>query len=164
MAAKSIASAIAPAAMVTALLMPIVPHARAAGAVEMQVEHIVLQTIDEYNQAMQAGDPQQWTRYFTDNVRRASPISSQQGRQAFADYYNWEFKTFQAWYTTKKIIVSGRSAAVIYDWEATHKSSGQAVKIDTVAIYELGSSGRFESVSFYFDTAQVAAMFSGGPK
>ena len=159
---RSIAIATALVALALPLCATQVSHA--AGAVEMQVEHIVVQSIEEYNQAMEAGDPQPWIRYFTDNVHRTSPLSNQQGRQAFADYYSWEFKNFQAKYTTKKIIVSGRSAAVIYDWEGTHKATGTPMKIDTVAIYELGASGRFESVSFYFDTAKVAALFAGGPK
>ena len=85
--------------------------ALAAGAVEMQVEHIVVQTIDEYNQAMEAGDPAPWLRYFTDNVRRHAPQADQQGKKELADYYAWEFKTFRAKCAIKKILVSGRSAA-----------------------------------------------------
>ena len=86
----------------------------AAGAVEMQVEHIIVQTIDEYNQAMETNDPSGWLRYFTDNVRRHGPLSDQQGKREFADYYGWEFKTFQAKVVTKKMLVSGRSAAVLF--------------------------------------------------
>jgi hypothetical protein len=130
----------------------------AAGAVEMQVEHILVQTIDEYNQAMEAGDPQSWLRYFTDNVHRHSPLSDQQGKKDFSDYYAWEFKTFQARYVTKKILVSGRSAAVVFDWEGVHKPSGTPVKLEMVGIYEMASSGRFEAVSFYFDTAKAAQL------
>jgi hypothetical protein len=132
----------------------------AAGAVEMQVEHIVVQTIDEYNQAMEAGDPQPWLRYFSDNVHRHSPLSDQQGKKEFADYYAWEFKNFQARYVTKKILVSGRSAAVAFDWEGVHKPSGTPVKLEMVGIFEMASSGRFEAVSFYFDTARVAQLFA----
>jgi predicted SnoaL-like aldol condensation-catalyzing enzyme len=132
----------------------------AAGAVEMQVEHIVVQTIDEYNQAMAAGDPQPWLRYFTDDVRRHSPLSDQQGKQDFADYYAWEFKNFQAKYVTNKILVSGRSAAVVFDWEGVHKASGTPIKLQMVGIYEMASSGKFDAVSFYFDTAKVAQLFA----
>lgn len=140
-------------------VLPMQP-ALAAGAVEMQVEHIVVQTIDEYNQAMEAGDPQPWLRYFTDNVRRHSPLSDQQGKQEVADYYAWEFQTFRAKYVTRKILVSGRSAAVVFDWEGVHKPSGTPVKLEMVGVYEMASSGRFEAVSFYYDTAKVAQLFS----
>ena len=57
------------------LLVLALPPAFAAGVVEMQVEHILVQTIDEYNQAMEANDPAGWMRYFTDNVRRHSAVS-----------------------------------------------------------------------------------------
>ena len=148
-------------AILTLLLSPFAPQqALAAGAVEMQVEHLVKQMIDEYNEAMEKGDPQQWLRYFTDNVRRQSPLSNQQGKQEFSDYYAGEFKAFQVKYVTKKILVSGRSAAVTFDWEGKHKPSGTPVKVDMVAIYDMATSGRFESVSFYFDTVKVAQMFA----
>jgi hypothetical protein len=132
----------------------------AAGAVEMQVERIVVQMIDEYNQAMEAGDPQPWLRYFTDNARRHSPLSDQQGKTQVADYYAWEFKTFQAKYVTKSILISGRTAAVVFDWEGVYKPSGTPVKLEMAAIYEMASSGKFEAVSFYFDTAKVRQMFA----
>src|SRR5262245_9151238 len=48
--------------------------AGAAGAVEMQVERIVTTAIDEYNLAMEEGSPEAWLKYFTDNVRRSSPL------------------------------------------------------------------------------------------
>jgi ketosteroid isomerase-like protein len=132
----------------------------AAGAVEMQVEHILVQTIDEYNLAMEANDSAAWMKYFTDNVSRRSPMGDQQGKQNFADYYTWEFKNFQAKYVTKKIIVSGRSAAIVFEWDAVHKVSGTPVKIEMVAIYELASSGKFDSVSFYFDTAKAGKFLA----
>jgi hypothetical protein len=132
----------------------------AAGAVEMQVERIVVQMIDEYNQAMEAGDPQSWLRYFTDNARRHSPLSDQQGKPDVAAYYAWEFKTFQTRCVTKSILVSGRSAAVVFDWEGVHKPSGAPVKLEMAAIYEMASSGKFDAVSLYFDTAKVRQMFA----
>jgi ketosteroid isomerase-like protein len=136
----------------------------AAGAVEMQVEHIVSLSIEEYNQAMEAGDPEGWFKYFTDNVRRDDPSSAQEGKQAFADYYRWEFQNFQARCVTKKILVSGRSAAVVFVWEAVHRPSGTPLKLDMVGVYEMASSGKFESVAFYYDTAKVAKLLasSGG--
>lgn len=134
--------------------------ALAAGAVEMQVEHIVVQTIDEYNQAMEVNDPNTWLRYFTDNVHRHGPLSDQQGKQEFAEYYGWEFQNFRAKYVTKKILVSGRTAAVVLVWDAVHRSSGTPLQIEMVGIYELGPSGRFESVSFYYDTAKAGKLLA----
>ncbi len=134
------------------------PTAFAAGAVEMQVEHIVVQAIDEYNQAMEANDPQGWLKYFTDNVRRHGPLSDQQGKKEFADYYGWEFKNFQAKWVTRRILVSGRAATVVFLWDAVHKPSGTPLQIEMVGICEMGSSGRFESVSFYYDTAKAAKL------
>ncbi len=136
--------------------------ALAAGAVEMQVEHIVVQAIDEYNQSMEANDPQAWLRYFTDNARRHGPLSDQQGKKQLADYYAWEFKTFQAKWVTKRILVSGRSAAVVFMWDAVHKPSGAPVQIEMVGICEMGPSGRFESVSFYYDTAKALKLLAEG--
>ena len=134
--------------------------ALAAGAVEMQVERIVSLSIEEYNQAMEAGDPEGWFKYFTDNVRRDGPLSAQEGKQAFADYYRWEFQNFQARYVTKKILVSGRSAAVVFVWEAVHRPSGTPLKLDMVGVYELASSGKFESVAFYYDTTKVTQLLA----
>jgi ketosteroid isomerase-like protein len=136
------------------------PRTFAAGAVEMQVEHILVQTIDEYNLAMEANDSAAWMKYFADNVSRRSPMGDHQGKKNFADYYAWEFKNFQAKYVTKKIIVSGRSAAIVFEWDAVHKASGTPVKIEMVAIYELASSGKFDSVSFYYDTAKAGKFLA----
>src|SRR5829696_5688181 len=127
--------------------------ALAAGAVEMQVEHIVSLSIEEYNRAMEARDPEGWLKYFTDNVYRNSLLSVQEGKQAFAEYYRWEFKNFQARCVPKKILITGRSAAVVFLWDAIHQSSGTPLQLEVVAIYEMASSGKFESVSFYYDTA-----------
>ena len=68
----------------------------AAGAVEMQVEHILVQSIDEYNLAMESSDSSGLMKYFTDNVQRRSPLSEQTGKKDFSEYFAWEFKTFQA--------------------------------------------------------------------
>lgn len=127
----------------------------AAGAVEMQVEHILVQSIDEYNLAMESSDSSGLMKYFTDNVQRRSPLSQQTGKKDFAEYFAWEFKNFQAQYVTKKIIVSGRSAAILFVWDAVHKASGTPLKLEMVGIYELASSGKFDSVSFYYDTAKA---------
>ena len=129
--------------------------ALAAGAVEMQVERIVVTAIDEYNAAMEAGDPAGWLKYFTDSVKRRDPLAAQSGRQEFADYYAREFKTLQMKWTTKKMIIMGRSAAVEFEWAGMHKDSNTPVKLDAVAMLEMASSGRFESINFYFDTAKA---------
>jgi ketosteroid isomerase-like protein len=136
----------------------------AAGAVEMQVEHMISLSIDEYNNAMEARDPAGWLKYFTDNVSRNSPLSVQKGKEAFSDYYRWEFKTFRARCIAKKILVSGRSAAVVFLWDAVHKPSGDPLRLEMVGLYEMAASGKFESVSFYYDTAAAAKFFSdSGP-
>lgn len=137
-----------------------VPMAHATGDVEMQVEHLLVQAIDEYNQAMEANDPAGWVKYFTDNVRRHSPVSDQQGKKDFADYYAWEFKNFQAKYVTKKMVVRGRSAAVVFVWDAVRRPAGAPLQIEMVGIFELATSGRIESVSLYYDTAKTAKLFT----
>ncbi|MEO8628907.1 MAG: nuclear transport factor 2 family protein [Betaproteobacteria bacterium] len=135
-------------------------RALAAGAVEMQVEHIVSQSIEEYNRAMEAKDPSGWLKYFTDNVSRTDLRSTQQGKAEFADYYRWEFKNFQAKCVPKKILITGRSAAVVFLWDAIYQPSGEAVQLEMVAVYEMASSGKFESVNFFYDTAKAAKYFA----
>ncbi|MFO1350555.1 MAG: nuclear transport factor 2 family protein [Gammaproteobacteria bacterium] len=130
----------------------------AAGAVEMQVEHIVDTAINEYNQGMESGNPDGWLKYFTDNIQRQSPLSAQTGQAEFADYYRNEFSSFKAHWTSKKMIVNGRSVAVLFDWEAVHKASGTPVKIEMAAFFDMATSGRFESVSFVFDSAKLAQL------
>lgn len=141
-----------------ALIQP--GRAEAAGAVEMQVEHIVVQSIDVYNQAMEANNPEEWLRYFTDNVRRHGPLSDQQGKKEFTDYVDWEFKNFLAKCVVKKMVVSGRSVAVVFLWDAVHKASSTPLQIEMAAVYDMASSGRFESISFYFDTAKAGKLLA----
>ncbi len=139
--------------------------ALAAGAVEMQVARIVNSVVDGYNGAMETGEPGKWLKYFTDNVHRQGPLSQQQGKQAFADYYGREFETYEARWTTKHMVISGRSGAVEFEWDAVHKASGKALKLNMVAVFQLASSGKFESVTFYFDTAKLGeyAVAAGAP-
>ncbi len=134
--------------------------ALAAGAVEMQVEHMISLSIEEYNQAMEVRDPEGWLKYFTDNVYRNGLLSVQQGKDAFADYYRWEFKNFQAKCVPRKILISGRSAAVVFLWDAVHKPSGSPLRLEMVGVYEMAASGKIESVSFYYDTAKAARFFA----
>ena len=138
-------------------------NAMAAGAVAMQVERIVKLAIMGYNSAMRSGDESQWLKYFTDNVKRQAPAGSQDGIREFTDYYNWEFENFNASLTTKQMIISGPVGAVEFEWDAVHKASGKQVKIDMIAVFELASSGKFESVRFYFDPANQAELFAGAP-
>jgi len=123
--------------------------------VEMQVARIVNSAVDGYNRAMETGDAGGWLKYFTDNVHRQGPLSVQDGKQAFSEYYQREFETFQARWATTHMVISGRSGAVEFEWEAVHKASGTPMKVDMVAVFELASSGKFESVNFYFDTAKL---------
>ncbi len=127
----------------------------AAGAVEMQVARIVKSAVNGYNGAMHSGDADRWLKYFTGNVQRKGPQSAQEGKEAFSAYYEREFETFKARWITKQMVISGRSGAVEFEWDAVHKASGTPLKIDMVAIFQLASSGKFESVSFYFDTAKL---------
>lgn len=133
----------------------------------MQVERILVLAISEYNDAMAAGDPAGWLKYFTDTVRRTGPQSAQQGKQAFADYYRTEFDSFRARWNTKKMIISGRSAAVEFEWDAVRKPDDTAVKLNMVAVFELAPNGKFDYVNFYFDPAKLgsaAAPDSGESK
>ena len=134
--------------------------ALAAGAVEMQVERIVNQMVDAYNEAMESGDAEVWLKYFADNVRRRDPIASQRGRKEFNAYYAWEFKEFKAKCEVKKMIVMGRSAAVMYTGEGTQRASETDVKVDMVAVFELGSSGRFEEAAFFYDTGKAGKLIA----
>ena len=134
--------------------------ALAAGAVEMQVEHIVVQAIDAYNDAMEAGDPAGWVKYFTDNARRHDPLGDQHGKAEFAAYYEREFKTCRAKIVTKKFIVSGRTAAVVFVWDAMPRPSGGVQQVEMVGIFELASSGRFDALSFYFDTPKALKLLA----
>ena len=158
---------VVPAALLLAILLLVltmqIRNAMAAGAVAMQVERIVKLSIMGYNSAMRSGDETKWLKYFTDNVKRQAPTGSQDGKTEFTDYYNWEFENFTASLTTRRIIVSGPVGAVEFEWDAVHKASGKQVKIDMVGVFELASSGKFESVRLYFDPANNADVFAGAP-
>lgn len=130
----------------------------AAGAVEMQVESIIRQAMDEYNQSMENNDPAGWIKYFSDNVSRTTPFSSQSGKKDFSEYVNAEYKTLKGRFDVKKMVVGGRSAAVVFTWDLTHRKTGDSVRIDAVGIYEMGTSGRFDSVVYYFDPAKAGKL------
>ncbi len=142
---------------------PQLRSANAAGAVAMQVERIVKLAIMEYNSAMRAGDPARWTKYFDDSVKRNSPTTHQERIVAFGDYYAWEFENFEATWTTSRMIISGPVGAVEFEWDAVHKPSGTAVKLSMVAVFELASSGKFQSINFYSGSAEHAEYFASAP-
>ena len=144
------------ACLIALFQMPILAgagKAHAAGAVEMQVERIVVQAIGEYNDAMAAGAPAGWLKYFTEGVRRRAPQSEQTGKEAFDAYYRGEFEAFQAKWTTSKMIIAGRSAAVEFEWDAVHKASNTPVKLNMAAVFQLAPNGKFETVNFYYDSS-----------
>ena len=65
------------------------------------------------------------------------------------------FETFEARWNTRHMVISGRSGAVEFEWDAVHKASGTPIKVKMVGVFKLASSGKFESVNFYFDTAKL---------
>ncbi len=132
--------------------------ALAAGSVEMQVEHLVKQAMAEYNTAMEANDSANFLKYFASNARRETPLSVQSGRDELSKYFEAEFKKYKATYQVKKIFVRGSSAAIVFTWDAVDRQSGDALKIDMVGLYEVGSSGQFSSAAYYFDSAKAQAL------
>jgi hypothetical protein len=158
---------LAASTFILGLLLLFAPYqmrtATGAGAVAMQVERIVKLALMEYNSAMRSGEPARWIKYFTDNVKRTSPTTSQDGMAAFSDYYAWEFENFEATWTTKRMLVSGPVGAVEFEWDAVHKPSGTPVKLDMVAVIELASSGKFQSISFYSGSTKHAEYFVSAP-
>ncbi len=132
--------------------------ALAAGSVEMQVEHLVTDAMTEYNSAMEANDSAAFLKYFSSNATRETPLSKQSGRDELGKYLEAEFKTFKASYQIKKTFIKGNSAAIVFTWDAVNRSTGDAVKIDMVGVYEVGSSGQFSSAVYYFDSAKAKAL------
>jgi hypothetical protein len=49
---------------------------------------------------------------------------------------------------------------VVFLWDAVHTPSGDPLRLVMVGVYEMAASGKFESVSFYYDTAKAAKFFS----
>ena len=138
----------------------LVSSAQAAGSVDMQVTSIIKQAMEGYNLAMEANDPAGWTKYFSDNVTRHSPLSDESGKAQFSEYYAAEFKAFKAQYVVKNMVIGGHNAVVIFTWDAVHKKTGDNIKVDMVAVYSLDSSGRFSSVDYYYDTAKVSKVLA----
>lgn len=148
-------------AAVTLALFPM-RQALAAGSVEMQVEHLVKQAMAEYNAAMREGDSASFLKYFAPNATRTTPVSKHSGRAELARYLEAEFKAFEASMQVTKMFVQGNSAAVVFTWDAVWRASGEALKIDMVGLFEVGSSGQFSSATYYFDSAKAGALSALG--
>ncbi len=132
--------------------------AQAAGSVEMQVEHLVKDALAEYNSAMEANDSASFLKYFSSNATRETPLSRHAGRTELARYFEAEFNAYKASFQVKKMFVQGNSAAIVFTWDAVDRKSGDALKIDMVGLYEVGSSGQFSSATYYFDSAKARAL------
>ncbi len=143
-------------AIATALLTG--APAMAAGSVEMQVEHLVKDAMSEYNSAMEANDSAAFLKYFSSNATLETPLTKKSGRDELGKYLAAEFKTFKASYQIKKSFIKGNSAAIVFTWDAVNRASGDAVKIDMVGVFEVGSSGQFSSAVYYFDSAKAKAL------
>ncbi len=130
----------------------------AAGSVEMQVEHLVKQAMAEYNTAMEANDSASFVKYFASNAKRETPLSIQSGRDELGNYFEAEFKKYKATRQVKKLFVRGSSAAIVFTWDAVDRQTGDALKIDMVGLYEVGSSGQFSSAVYYFDSAKAQPL------
>ncbi len=146
------------AAIATTAALATGGSALAAGSVEMQVEHLVKDAMTEYNSAMEANDSASFLKYFASNATRETPLSKQSGRAELAKYLEAEFKTFKASYQIKKSFIKGNSAAIVFTWDGVNRSTGDAVKIDMVGVFEVGSSGQFSSATYYFDSAAAKAL------
>lgn len=132
--------------------------AMAAGSVEMQVEHLVKQAMAEYNTAMETSDSASFAKYFASNATFETPTARYSGRKDIAKYFESEFKTFKATYDVKKVLVQGSSAAIVITWDGVDRTSGDALKVEMVGVYEVGSSGQFSAARYYYDSAKAKAL------
>lgn len=132
--------------------------ALAAGSVAMQIEHLVRQSIAEYNSAMEEGDSAAYVKYFASNAKYESPVFSCAGRADLARHFAAEFKTYKARYKINRMYLLDNTAAIMLTWDAEDRTSGDTVTIDMVGVYEVGSSGQFSSAVFYFDSAKAKAL------
>lgn len=134
----------------------------AAGSVAMQVEHLVRQAVEEYNMAMEASDSGSYLRYFASNARYESPLFRYSTRAELARHFDAEFKTYKARFQVNKMFVQENSAALVLTWDAVDRKTGDAVKIEMVGLFEVGSSGQFSSATYYFDSAKAQALAALG--
>lgn len=130
----------------------------AAGSVAMQLEHLVRQSVAEYNSAMEEGDSAAYVKYFASNAKYESPVFSYSSRNELARHLAAEFKTFKARYKVNKMFIQDNVAAIVLTWIAEDRSSGNEITLEMVGLYEVGSSGQFSSAVFYFDSAKAQAL------
>jgi hypothetical protein len=130
----------------------------AAGSVAMQIEHLIRQSIAEYNSAMDEGDSAAYLKYFASNAKYESPVFAYSGRTDLAKHLAAEFKTYKARYKVNRMYLLENTAAILLTWEAEDRNSGNSISIDMVGVYEVGSSGQFSSAVFYFDSARAKAL------
>jgi len=149
---KSLRNLIALAALIAPL------SAFAAGSVAMQIEHLVRQAMEEYNNAMETNDSASFLRYFSSNATYESPLFRYTGRADLARHLEAEFNTYKARFQMSKMFVKDNAAAIVLTWDAVDRKTGDSHKIDMVGLYELGSSGQFSSAVYYFDSAKAKAL------
>ena len=140
------------------LVVAFAGNALGAGSVAMQVEHLVRQAVEEYNAAMEANDSAAFLKYFASNASYETPLIRYSGRAELARHFDAEFNAYKARLQVNKMFVQGSSAAIVLTWDAVDRKSGDAFKIDMVGLYEVGSSGQFSSVTYYFDSAKAQAL------
>ena len=75
-----------------------------------------------------------------------------------ARHLDSEFKTFKARFKINKMFIQDSSAAIVLTWDAVDRTSGDAIKLEMVGLFEVGSSGQFSSAVFYFDSAKAQAL------
>lgn len=146
--------------LLAALLLASLPgaHAFGAGSVSMQIEHLIRQALAEYNTAMEEGDSSAFLKYFASNARYESPLVRYSGRGELARHFEAEFKAYKARYQVNRMFLQDNSAALVLTWDAVDRKSGDAIKLDMVGLFEVGSSGQFSSAVFYFDSAKAGAL------
>lgn len=130
----------------------------AAGSVSMQIEHLVRQSVAEYNSAMEDGDSSAYLKYFASNAKYESPVFQYSGRSELGKHFAAEFKTFKARYKVNRMFLQDNTAAIVLTWEAEDRKSGDTTSIDMVGLYEVGASGQFSSAVLYFDSAKAKAL------
>jgi hypothetical protein len=130
----------------------------AAGSVSMQIEHLIRQALAEYNSAGEEGDSAAFVKYFASNARYESPLFRYSTRAELARHFEAEFKAYRPRFQVHKMFVQDNAAAVVLTWNAVDRASSEAIKLDMVGLFEVGSSAQFSSAVFYYDSAQAKAL------
>ena len=127
-----------------------------AGSLEMQVEKMVKTALKSYNKSMKEKSPQDWLKYFTEDVMLKAPKTNLSGITKLTEYYTDHFQNYNAKYEVQKIIVKGRSAAAELIWSGSDRNNQKDIEVEMVILFELSPSGKFDSVSLYFDTSKLS--------